>query len=535
MAGDQHWYSKVLGLHMDGTNGSTTFTDVKGKTVTAYGNAQISTAQYPALTGKTSSGYFDGTGDYLELSDTSDFDFGTGDFLVRFRCRISSYSGTFRLIIHRGQASGYTPWAMYISTTGELYCPISVTGSSWACELYSTTTLSVDTWYALELYRYGTEIGIRVNGEREDYATVSGALMVSTSSPRIGVNSIGANAYEGYLSEIEIYKGTGVNTANYTPATVPFADEYVSVSGTTKDYTGTLASRLVRVYRQDSGAFVGQQLSNASTGVFKITAANTRSHVVKHSAVCYALSDARYARVLALHMDGANNSTAFTDEEGWDIPAYGNAKISTAQYPALTGKSSSAYFDGTGDYLLIPYHNRFNFAGNNFTIRFLVRFSYVPGAGDVVVFYTHRTNPTNNASLIFLYGGTNKWEVDFSTSGTSSISAANLNTTVPSIDTWYDVELTRDGPNLDVYIDGTKGTTYDIGTNVLYNSTADISIFCTDATNLYGYSLNGYASEYEVYNGEAIHTANFTPSSDPFPNPPTTTENALIYADITPN
>ena len=61
MAGDQYWYNKVLGLHCDGTNGSTTFTDVKSKTVTAYGNAQISTAQYPSLTGKSSSAYFDGT------------------------------------------------------------------------------------------------------------------------------------------------------------------------------------------------------------------------------------------------------------------------------------------------------------------------------------------------------------------------------------------------------------------------------------------------------------------------------------------
>lgn len=71
MAGDQNWYSKVLGLHCDGTNGSTTITDVKGKTATRFGNTQISTAQYPPLTGKTSSLYFDGTGDYLTYANSS--------------------------------------------------------------------------------------------------------------------------------------------------------------------------------------------------------------------------------------------------------------------------------------------------------------------------------------------------------------------------------------------------------------------------------------------------------------------------------
>ena len=76
--GDANWYYKVLGLHCNGTNGSTTFTDVKGNTVTANGNAQISTAQYPALTGKTASALFDGAGDYLSIPDSADWDFGWG-------------------------------------------------------------------------------------------------------------------------------------------------------------------------------------------------------------------------------------------------------------------------------------------------------------------------------------------------------------------------------------------------------------------------------------------------------------------------
>lgn len=287
MAGDQGWYSKVLGLHCDGTNGSTTFTDVKSKTVTAYGNAQISTAQYPSLTGKSSSAYFDGTGDYLQLANSSDFDFGSGDFLVRLRVRISSYATTNRILIHRGQATGYSPWALYVLTSGYFYAEGSITGSSWAYTLTGTTVLSTDTWYVLELYRYGTEVGIRVNGTREAYTTVSGSLMSGSASPRIGANSAGTNAYQGYMSEIEVYKGACINTGNYTPGSVPFYDEYVSVSGTTKDSSGSFASRLVRVYRQDTGAFVGEQLSNGTTGVWKITAANTGTTVTKHFAVMH--------------------------------------------------------------------------------------------------------------------------------------------------------------------------------------------------------------------------------------------------------
>ncbi len=287
MAGDQHWYSKVLGLHCDGTNGSTTFTDVKSKTVTAYGNAQISTAQHPSLTGKTSSGYLDGAGDYLQLSNTSDFDFGSGDFLVRMWVRPSSSSLTgLHTLIQRGQFTGYSPWALYISS-GKFATEGSVTGSSYAWAFSGTTTLVADTWYLVEIFRNGTTVGLRVNGTTENSATVSGSLMVSTASPRIGTDAGSTYYFAGYISEVEIYKGTCVNTSNYTPSSAPFFDEYVSVSGTTKDSSGNFASRLVRVYRQDTGAFVGEQLSNATTGVWKITAANTGSTVTKHFAVMH--------------------------------------------------------------------------------------------------------------------------------------------------------------------------------------------------------------------------------------------------------
>src|SRR3972149_9214360 len=64
-------YTKLL-LHMDGANGSTTFTDEMGQAVTANGNAQISTAQSKF---GGASGLFDGTGDYLSVPASADWDF----------------------------------------------------------------------------------------------------------------------------------------------------------------------------------------------------------------------------------------------------------------------------------------------------------------------------------------------------------------------------------------------------------------------------------------------------------------------------
>ena len=67
--GDPYYSAVSLLLPMDGTNGSTTFTDssLNGLTVTAVGNAQISTTQSKY---GGASGYFDGTGDYCQFPQT---------------------------------------------------------------------------------------------------------------------------------------------------------------------------------------------------------------------------------------------------------------------------------------------------------------------------------------------------------------------------------------------------------------------------------------------------------------------------------
>lgn len=287
MAGDQNWYSKVLGLHCDGTNGSTTITDVKGKTATLFGNTQISTAQYPPLTGKTSSLYFDGTGDYLTYANSSDWEFGSGDFTVKLWCRPAS--AQVDTLIQRGTYTGYTAWVLgWDGTASKFYTNGSTNGSAYAWVFSSTSTYSLNTWHIVELVRQGTSIYLFVDGALEGSATgVSGSLMAESGTMKIGTDNANVYQYTGYMSEIEIYKGVAQHTSAYTPPSDPFPDEYVSISGTTKNSSGSFASRLVRVYRQDTGAFVGEQLSNASTGAYKITAGNTGSTVTKHFAIMH--------------------------------------------------------------------------------------------------------------------------------------------------------------------------------------------------------------------------------------------------------
>lgn len=221
---DPYYNQKVLGLHCDGTNGSTTITDVKGKTATRAGNVQISTAQYPPLTGKTSSLYFDGTGDYVTYANSSDWEFGSGDFTVKLWCRPAS--AALDWLIHRGTATGYTAWSIaWNGTTGKFGVDGSITGSSYAWAINSTSTYSVNTWHLIEFVRSGTSIYLFVDGALEGSATgVSGSLMAESGTMKIGADNGNVYQYTGYMSEIEIYKGVALHTKNYIVSSDPFPE-----------------------------------------------------------------------------------------------------------------------------------------------------------------------------------------------------------------------------------------------------------------------------------------------------------------------
>src|SRR3990167_7415815 len=123
-------YTKLL-LHMDGTNGSTTFTDEIGKTVTANGNAQISTAQYAPLTGNTASGYFDGSsGTYANTGTSSDWNFGTDDWTIDFWVRYPS--------LQHNVASFFIGNTAATSNYIALFTVIST--DRWFPDVYSNTT-----------------------------------------------------------------------------------------------------------------------------------------------------------------------------------------------------------------------------------------------------------------------------------------------------------------------------------------------------------------------------------------------------------
>lgn len=215
---DPHGANVSLLLHMDGTNGSTAFTDHSQNnfTVTAGGDAQISTAEKKFGTG---SALFDGTGDYLELPLSSAFDFGSDNFTIE--CWFYTSSTNWQTILARwgGSANVFFIGVDQDAQGVEVY----INGSS-----VLNGPVNLSAWNHVAFVRNGTSLKLFLNGIEEDSYNIGYTAIDTTDAQlRIGADNDVNNKFNGYIDEVRITKGVARYTANFVPQTAPFANPTV--------------------------------------------------------------------------------------------------------------------------------------------------------------------------------------------------------------------------------------------------------------------------------------------------------------------
>lgn len=222
-ATDPNFSSVSLLLHMDGSNGSTTFTDSSSNslTITANGDAQVSTAQ-----GKfDQSLILDGTGDSLSITDSdSVMILGTGDLTVEFWFYTSSNStnlsnfGTF-----------------FVGGTNSLLLRYHNSFNSILVG-YQNVAYDIDpspdvlptenAWNHIAVVRDSTSLRLYMNGSLGGETTgTGGSRDYNTAINEIG--KAGANyPLTGYIDDFRVTKGIARYTgSSYTVPTSAFQNQ----------------------------------------------------------------------------------------------------------------------------------------------------------------------------------------------------------------------------------------------------------------------------------------------------------------------
>ena len=244
----------VLLLNMNGTDASTTFSDVEQHTVTPSGNAQVDTAQKKF---GTASGLFDGAGDYLSIADSNEFEFGADDFTIEAQIRLSGYSADFSGAYIGNIVSKSASWQAFVQGTASSWTTVGlgIYDTQWNY-VTGSYAFALNTWYHLAWVRTAGSTVLFVNGVPVTALTALAQTAADNANAVTvgGWTVSGAEYYfPGWIDDLRITKGTAryaapflAPTAEATPLLDPevaltFPTPTTSIAGLTGE-TGSVAA-----------------------------------------------------------------------------------------------------------------------------------------------------------------------------------------------------------------------------------------------------------------------------------------------------
>ena len=204
--------------------------------ITVNGNTSVQafspfapTAAYSAAT-VGGSGYFDGSGDYINTSTaaSAEFNLGGGSYTVEFWVNPSALTNETRMVTIEVPSSTTVGIIMGGGGAGGSNTDVQVNQFGTGTRISASSVLTTNAWVHIAVTYNGTTSTLWINGVSRGtyagsvypssncYVTVGGSINYATSN------------FNGYISNLRIVKGTAVYTAAFTPPTAPVT----AISGT---------------------------------------------------------------------------------------------------------------------------------------------------------------------------------------------------------------------------------------------------------------------------------------------------------------
>lgn len=214
-------------LPMTGIIGSTLFNDLSSvpKTISPSGNVQITDAQSKW---GTTSGAFDGTGDYLSTSYVSSFNWWSTDFTIEYWIYINDLASmsyvdggnTNSVVIGNAAHNSATNyWSFGPISTGVVRM-YYYNGSSQSVS--STSTVTTGVWTHIAMVKNSAGINIFVDGVGlTSPVAVVGTPQSSATVPLL-IGQINNTSMNAYMNDLRITTGMARYSADFTPPTQPF-------------------------------------------------------------------------------------------------------------------------------------------------------------------------------------------------------------------------------------------------------------------------------------------------------------------------
>jgi hypothetical protein len=206
--------SRVLLIHPTGADGGTGITDVFGHSVTVSGNAQIDDAVVK-FSGSRSV-LLDGSGDYLTIADSADWDVGATDkFTIDLWANQGPQTGTQCLF---GLIGTTTANSLYIYVEGASPLNFLKVYANGAFRI-TGGGMALNEWKFIRLTKDGDSHKLYLNGAQAG-STYTASLSCAPTQLMVGNDGLGSYA-RGSYQEIRFTKGAALSGADVPTAIFP--------------------------------------------------------------------------------------------------------------------------------------------------------------------------------------------------------------------------------------------------------------------------------------------------------------------------
>jgi len=212
---DPYWASVASLLHLDGSSGSTTFTDQKGLSWSAMGGAVLNTSTF-----KFGSASLACNGISSAAQNSTALAVGSGDFTIEGWLYPTSLSSVLLFFDQRPASTNGLYPALYLDSSGNIHFFVA----NGDVLVQSSGGLATNIWTHVALSRVsGTTRLFTAGVSRGSVADTNNYLASRTLIGQSSFNT-GATSFTGYIDDWRITIGVGRYTSNFTPPTAAFPD-----------------------------------------------------------------------------------------------------------------------------------------------------------------------------------------------------------------------------------------------------------------------------------------------------------------------
>jgi hypothetical protein len=283
---------------------------------------------------------FDGD-DYLELADSDDWDFGTGDFTVECFAYFNDTTSVNSTMVNRWGGDGNI-WTFQIVSSTQNFRFYTNSGNVAT----PNNSIHKDKWYHFAASRTSGTLKLFIDGveEASDSFTVNldGSSRLNVGA-EVGTASL---ATKGFISNVRVIKGTGLYTSAFTPPISPLTNvtntKLLCCQSNTSAATANIVPDSLLNAPLSATAFTDSSPTGASitnTGSIATTSAGTNSFNITNAASLNGSSQRL-----------STNNTNISFINSWTVDVYFKLDSSASDFNAII---NSGYGSQTSNYLYI--------------------------------------------------------------------------------------------------------------------------------------------------------------------------------------